>query len=113
MFARIWPGRTLASNADEYVEFLLERAVSDYQSVDGCSDYQSVDGCYNSFILRRKEDDITHFLTLSIWESKEAIKTFAGDEIDKAKYYDDDENYLLEFESTVDHYEIYPKEFPL
>ena len=39
--------------------------------------------------------------TLSFWESREAVKAFAGDPIEKALYFPEDEKYLLEFESTV------------
>ena len=37
----------------------------------------------------------------------EAIKKFAGDDYEKARYYPEDEKYLLEFEERVDHYETF------
>ena len=37
------------------------------------------------YILRRIEGEQAHFLTLTFWESREAIQTFAGAEIEKAK----------------------------
>jgi hypothetical protein len=43
---------------------------------------------------------------LSLWESLEAIKRFAGDDYEKARYYPDDKNFLIELEPTVSHYEI-------
>jgi hypothetical protein len=43
---------------------------------------------------------------LSLWGSLEAIKRFAGDDDEKAGYYPDDKNFLLELEPTVSHYEI-------
>ena len=58
-------------------------------------------------VLRRIEGDTAHFNTLTFWESREAIKAFAGDDIETAKYYAQDEEYLLEFEPTVTHYEIF------
>jgi hypothetical protein len=41
----------------------------------------------------------------SFWESFDAICSFAGDDIEKAVYYPEDEAFLLELEPTVTHYE--------
>lgn len=43
---------------------------------------------------------------LTLWESEDAIKRFAGSEIEKAKYYPEDEKFLLELEPNVTHYEV-------
>jgi heme-degrading monooxygenase HmoA len=56
--------------------------------------------------LRRIEDDRAHFLTVSFWESIEAIKRFAGSNPEIARYYPEDEVFLLDFELTVEHYEV-------
>jgi hypothetical protein len=47
-----------------------------------------------------------HIITLTFWESLEAIKGFAGDNIELAKYYPEDKDFMLEFEPTVVHYEV-------
>jgi len=44
------------------------------------------------------EGDTAHFLMVTFWESEEAIRAFAGDDISVAKYYDFDKNFLLELE---------------
>jgi len=56
--------------------------------------------------LRRSENDKAHFLTLSFWESLEAVKNFAGEDYEKARYYPQDKAFLLEFEPNVKHYEM-------
>jgi heme-degrading monooxygenase HmoA len=43
---------------------------------------------------------------LTLWESEDAIKRFAGSNMEKAKYYPEDEQYLLELEPNVTHYEV-------
>ena len=43
---------------------------------------------------------------MTFWESLEAIRDFAGDDIEAAKYYPEDRDFLLEFEPTVVHYEV-------
>ncbi len=96
MIVRIWHGRTKRSIADEYAEFLVTRAIPDYRSVAGIIDVQ---------VLRRNENDVTHFLTVTHWESEEAIRSFAGSDVLKAKYYPEDRDFLLEFEPEVQHYE--------
>lgn len=97
MIARIWHGRTPLAKADAYARFLDTRAMPDYRSVPGNRGAQ---------VLRRDEGEVTHFLTLSYWESEQAIRAFAGAEPLKAKYYPEDADFLLEFEPEVVHYEV-------
>lgn len=93
----MWHGRVPAAKAAAYRGFLEARAISDYRSVPGNLSVQ---------ILERVEGDITHFITLTVWESLAVIRGFAGDDIERAKYYPEDKNFLLEFEPTVVHYEV-------
>ena len=58
-------------------------------------------------MLRRADGDRSHFLTISLWDSLESIKRFAGDDYERARYYAEDDKFLLEFEPTVQHYEYY------
>jgi hypothetical protein len=53
------------------------------------------------------DGDVAHFLTLTYWDSLEAIQAFAGEDVSRAKYYSEDRDFLLEFEPTVEHYELY------
>src|SRR5512136_2379142 len=95
--ARTWHGRTAGGRADEYRKLLLERAIPDYQSIAGNRGVT---------ILRRIQGEEAHFLILTLWESRTAIEAFAGADIEQAKYYTEDQEFLLEFESTVTHYEV-------
>jgi len=97
MIVRMWHGRVPASKADAYREFLNQRAIPDYQSIRGN---------ISVHILQRNEGDVTHFITMTFWESLEVIKSFAGEEVEVAKYYPEDKDFLLEFEPTVTHYEV-------
>ncbi len=93
----MWHGRVPASKAGAYREFLNSRAISDYQSVEGN---------LSVHILERKESKITHFITLTFWRDWDSIRAFAGEDVDIAKYYPEDKDFLLEFEPTVVHYEV-------
>ncbi len=97
MVVRMWHGRVPASKAQTYREFLNQRAIPEYQSVAGN---------ISVHILERPEGDVTHFITMTFWENLEVIKGFAGDNVEVAKYYPEDKEFLLEFEPTVVHYEV-------
>jgi len=98
MIARIWHGITPIEKSDAYLEFLQGRAVPDYKLIPGNR------GVY---ILREHRGEQAHFLTLTFWDSLEAVRQFAGEDISRAKYYPEDQDFLLEFEPTVVHYEVY------
>ena len=97
MIVRMWHGRVPSSKAEAYREFLNQRAIPDYQSIKGN---------ISVHILERNEGEITHFITMTFWENLEVIKRFAGEDVETAKYYPEDKDFLLEFEPTVTHYEV-------
>jgi heme-degrading monooxygenase HmoA len=97
MIVRMWHGRVPTSKAQAYRQFVTERAIPDYQSVAGN---------LSVHILERTEGDVTHFITLTFWQDRESIKGFAGEDVETAKYYPEDKDFLLEFEPTVVHYEV-------
>jgi heme-degrading monooxygenase HmoA len=97
VICRMWHGRTPRSKADAYTRFLEQRAIPDYRSVPGN---------LSVAVLRRDEDAVTHFLTVTHWDSESSIRAFAGNEALKAKYYPEDAGYLLEFEPLVQHYTV-------
>jgi heme-degrading monooxygenase HmoA len=97
MIARMWHGRVPAAKAAAYREFLRARAIPDYRSVPGNLSVR---------ILERSDGDVTHFITLTLWRSLDSIAAFAGEQIEVAKYYPEDRDFLLEFEPTVVHYEV-------
>jgi heme-degrading monooxygenase HmoA len=100
MVTRIWHGRTPADKSDEYLNLMGTVAIPDYRSVSGNK---------GAYALRRMEGDTAHFLMITFWESEEAIRAFAGHDINVAKYYDFDKDFLLELEPCSTHYEMYDK----
>lgn len=98
MIVRIWHGRTKTADAETYRQFVIET---------GMKEYTSTEGNLGAQIWQHREGEITHIWTVSWWKNVESIKAFAGDEIEKAKYYDDDKKYLLEFEPNVVHYDAF------
>ena len=96
MIARIWRGLTSAEQAEEYLAYLMKTGLKDYRAVPGNRGVE---------ILRRTYEGKAEFLLISLWESYEAIRAFAGEDIERAVYYSKDEEFLLELEPKVTHYE--------
>ena len=97
MIARLWHGAVPVEKGDAYMRY-LERT--------GVPDSKATPGNRGVYVLRRREGDVAHFVFVSLWESREAIRAFAGDDLEKARYYPEDRAYLLELEPTVTHYEV-------
>jgi heme-degrading monooxygenase HmoA len=97
MIARTWHGVVRAEDADAYHRYLLDT---------GLPDYQRTSGNRGVYVFRRVEGSVAHFLLLTLWESWEAIRAFAGSDPERARYYPEDERFLLELEPTVTHYEV-------
>jgi heme-degrading monooxygenase HmoA len=97
VIARRAHGRVPAEKAEKYLQ--LTREV-------GLADYRTVPGHIDSWCFHRAEGDIVHVETLSFWESLDAIRRFAGDDLTRAKYYDFDPDFLLELEPEVTHFEV-------
>jgi heme-degrading monooxygenase HmoA len=95
---RIWHGRTRAEHAEEYLQFLIDTGVPDYKSVPGNLSVE---------IWREIDGEVCHFWTVTKWDSFDSIKQFAGEDYEKAKYYAEDDKYLLEFEPNVRHCETF------
>lgn len=97
MIARIWTGRTLASQADEYMS---------YMQTTGVRELRATEGNCGVYVLRRIDGDEAEFTFISLWASLEAIRRFAGEEIDRAVYYPEDRRYLLRLDPNVAHHEV-------
>jgi hypothetical protein len=98
MITRIWHGRTSPEKAEYYLQFLLN---------NGTKEYLQTKGNLSVKVWQRKEKDCCHFWTVTEWTDLGAIKSFAGEDCEKAKYYPEDTGILLEFEEKVIHCETY------
>ena len=99
MIARVWHGRVPSSKADSYHQYLLGT---------GLAEYAETPGNRGVWVFRRLEGDVAHFVLTTLWESLDAIRRFAGEDYRRAKYYPDDDEFLLEREPFVTHYEVLP-----
>jgi heme-degrading monooxygenase HmoA len=97
MIARTWRGATKAEDAEAYLEYLHQTGLTEYRKTPG---NRGVLG------LRRIVNDRAEFLLVSLWESEEAIRQFAGQDIEQAVFYPEDERFLVDRDRRVSHYEV-------
>jgi heme-degrading monooxygenase HmoA len=93
----VWHGVVPTARGDAYGAYLQSTGVADCRATAGNRSVQ---------VLRRTVGDATHFVFISVWDSMEAIRRFAGDDVERARYYPEDRAYLVELEPTVLHYEV-------
>ena len=97
MIARIWRGTVRAADSDSYYDYLQKT---------GLKEYAATPGNLGVYTLRRVSEDECEFLLLTLWDSWEAIKAFAGPDYEKAVYYPEDDRFLIERGAKVEHYEV-------
>jgi len=93
---RMWRGVIRTADTEEYVDYVERTGIDQYRSTPGNRD---------AWILTRElRDGLTEIITVSRWDSLESIRGFAGDDVEKAVYYPEDDRFLVEREDTVRHY---------
>lgn len=97
MIARIWQGRIRAQDVHAYREYIART---------GLTDYRRTPGNRGAEMLTRVEGELAHVLTLSFWDDLDSIRGFAGDDVTRARYYPEDERFLLDFPERVEHFEV-------
>jgi heme-degrading monooxygenase HmoA len=97
MIMREWRGRVPHEKAEAYEEFL---------HASGIRDYTSTPGNRGAWMLIDRSGDAAEFTLLTLWESEDAIRAFAGEDIRLAYYYPEDDQFLLEKPKYVRHYEV-------
>jgi heme-degrading monooxygenase HmoA len=75
VITRLWRGWTANRNADAYERFLLEEL---FPSMGRISGFRGAE------VLRRSEGEETAFVTLTRFDSLDAIRAFAGEDYELA-----------------------------
>jgi len=95
--ARTWRGTTRAADAQAYTAYLQESGVRELRATPGNE---------RVLILRRVDGDEAEFWVISLWRDMASIGAFAGDDPTRARYFPEDEGYLLEMTPDVIHYDV-------
>jgi heme-degrading monooxygenase HmoA len=94
----MWRGWVRTADRDGYVAYVEDTGMAHYRRTPGNR------GAH--MLIRDLDDGRTEIVTLSFWESREVIRGFAGDDIERAVFYPEDDQYLVDRETTVTHYEV-------
>ncbi len=95
--ARIWRGATRAEDRDRYLEYLEGTGIADYLATPGNRGVE---------ILTRIEGDRALFTIRTLWDSLDAIRAFAGDDVEVARFYPEDDAFLVDRELTAEHHDV-------
>ena len=98
MIFRKWTGRIRTAQADEYVRYVQETGGAHYAGTEGNLGYQ--------ILLRDLGDGSSEVSTVSWWTNLDAVRRFSGDDYEVARYYPEDDQYLLDRPEGVEHYEV-------
>jgi antibiotic biosynthesis monooxygenase (ABM) superfamily enzyme len=97
VIARVWRGATLAENAEAYAAYLEET---------GMRSARDIPGSRGTLVLRRPRAGYAEFETILLFESMEDVRGFAGDELEAAVFFEKDDEYLVERDLEVRHYDV-------
>ena len=97
MIARMWRGVVRRDDADAYVEYIVNT---------GMAEYRATPGNQGAWMLRRDDGDRSEIITFSLWDSGDSIRAFAGEDIDQAVFYPEDDRFLIERDLKVRHYRV-------
>jgi len=97
MIARIWRGAVLGADSDAYAEYMQRTGVADYAATDG--------NC-GVWMLRREVGGLTEVVMFTLWDSLDAVRNFAGDAYETARFYPEDDRFLVERDLVATHYTV-------
>jgi len=101
MLARTWRGATRAADADRYLEYLRQT---------GLSAYAATAGNQGVLAFRRHvsapDGERAELLLVSLWDSEDAVRRFAGDDLTRARFYPEDDRYLIARDERADHFDV-------
>ena len=97
MILRMWRGQSSVAKADEYVRHATGRVFPGLRGIEGHR---------GAYLLRRSHGQAIEFVVLTLWESMEAIRKFAGAAPDRAVVEPEARAALSSFDDSVTHFEI-------
>jgi heme-degrading monooxygenase HmoA len=97
VIARTWRGATRASDAEAYCDYIRSTGIREYATTPGNR---------GAYLLYRIDGERAEILTLSFWDSLEAVEGFAGADVERAVFYPEDDRYLIERDLVAYHYVV-------
>jgi heme-degrading monooxygenase HmoA len=101
MIVRIWRGQVAtAENVERYHRHVTENVLPELAGIAGHR---------GAYLLRRETASGgggTEFLVVTLWDSIESVRAFAGDRVDGAVVEPEAKAVLSDFDDFVRHYEV-------
>jgi len=97
MIARLWHGSTTRENADAYETLLKTKILPGIHRVKGNA---------GAYLLRRDLTDGVEFATLTLFESLDAVRAFAGKDYEVAVVSPEARKLLSRFDQRSLHYDV-------
>ena len=97
MIVRTWKCQALAAHADAYQAYLLGTVFASLQPIQGHR---------GAYLLKREAGDRIEFEVISFWDTTDAIKEYAGEEIGRAMVKPEARAMLAQFDEFVHHYTL-------
>lgn len=97
MIARIWRGSALLEKAEEYEKHFEMSVLLELRQIDG---FRGV------YLMRRDSSEVVEFVVVTLWESMDAIRKFAGENAEVAVVAPAAGPLFQEYDSTVKHLEV-------
>jgi len=94
----MWRGWVRTDRASEYVAYISRTGLTEYRQTPG--------NLGAEMWTRDLDDGRSEVTTLSWWASIDDVHGFAGDDIERAVFYPEDDEYLIDRETTVTHHEV-------
>jgi heme-degrading monooxygenase HmoA len=104
MILRSWRGAVRPADAERYLA---------HQSETGVDDYRATEGNRGVIVLSRPRGDLVEVITLSLWDSMDAVRRFAGEDPGVARFYPGDDDLLAEKDRHADHWEVVESDLDL
>jgi heme-degrading monooxygenase HmoA len=97
MIARTWRGQAATTNADRYCRHFAERVAPRLKTIAGHE---------GAYLLRRDAGGQAEFLAVTLWDSMDTVKKFAGSNPEVAVVEPEARAALSQFDNFVRHYEV-------
>ena len=97
MIARVWRGAVRAEDAEAYCEYIEDT---------GLSIARALPGNRGAYVGHRRDGDLAEVVTVILWDSLDDVRAFAGDDVETARFFPEDDRWLVERDLHVRHYVV-------
>jgi heme-degrading monooxygenase HmoA len=101
--ARVWKAKATKVGAGEYARHFSDHVLPALKQIAG---YR------RAALLEELHAEPRELIVVTWWESEDAIRRFAGADMDRAVVADEAKRVLLSFDDTVRHYSVVDEDLP-